>query len=74
MENPKSFKDNFEFLPKLVDMPKLTYKSHSEQLKKTYNKAQFEYPVSPLDVKYQIGWNDDLFSNCNYFKLYTKLI
>ena len=43
-------------------MPKITYKSHSRNMKTNTKKCQFEYPVSPLDTKYQVGCNDDLFS------------
>ena len=64
--NPKDTKDNFEFMPELVNMPHITYKSYHSHKKSNSKKCQFEYPVSPLDVQYQVGCNDDLFSLANH--------
>ena len=58
----KDMKDNFEFLPELVHMPQITYKSHHSHKNTTNKRGQFEYPVSPLDVNYHVGCNNDLFS------------
>ena len=50
---------DFEYLPELVHLPRITYKSTRNKSSKYHT---YEYPVSPLDKSYKVGCNDDLVS------------